>query len=451
MNDPVVLMALAGALLTACILGVRNMTAGQTRVSRHPDRVARIIQGTQDPKQLRALFRKWKNPEIRRAAACRLPPEGTAEMLRGLSGEEKEEVLSFHTEMDEVRAIRSACASGERQAADGRLLRLYREKMEACPDPDWLASVIREGETGEIRKAAAEKLTDQERLGDCLLRAAAEWDEELFSFLLPRVENLRALLSRPEAAEIPPAKLEEIREYISCGGRHSYRNVHWGAFVKASQYHPTRLELHWIERCRVCGRRRTPACGANAIPSLSGLPEALREEFRVFREILGMPDSERHAFILAHPENHVLRVAAAERMTDEALILDLLRREIPGKNDPVQDLKTVLLWQLQEHEDGGLFPAIAEDPAYGAFVRTAAVGRIWDPDALQRLSRMPELTGACAGQAREVVCPNGHQWELEREETVMNDESDWGSIRWRVRHYRCARCGAVREDPWEQC
>ena len=72
MNDPVVLMALACTLLTACILGVRNMTAGQTRVSRRPDRVVRKIQGTQDPKQLRNLFRKWKNPEIRRPAG-RMP------------------------------------------------------------------------------------------------------------------------------------------------------------------------------------------------------------------------------------------------------------------------------------------------------------------------------------------------------------------------------------------
>ena len=185
---------------------------------------------------------------------------------------------------------------------------------------------------------------------------------------------------------------------------------------------------------------------------LANTPPILKEEIQAYQKLQKQSDRELRDLILDAGANKYLRMAAAEKIEDVPMILDILRTGLQGYNwkDKYTPEET-LIWQLQEGPEGGLFESVAKDPGYDIKIREEIIARIWDMETLERLSEFPELSAACTKQRQEATCINGHQWELEREELRMYDENDWGSIRWRIRHYRCARCGATMEGPREQC
>ena len=83
--------------------------------------------------------------------------------------------------------------------------------------------------------------------------------------------------------------------------------------------------------------------------------------------------------------------------------------------------------------------------------RLDALRRIWDLKTLERLAAGPDYTVQCEAQRLEALCRTGHNWKYEGTRLVMQNEDDWGSIRWNVPQYRCTRCGKTKEGKWVQC
>ena len=136
------------------------MFLDNSKTSRNPERIIAKIQKTQKPVRMRGIFRKWNNPEIRQAAARQLQPVDTAEMLNIMYKAEREEVLSFYTDISELKELSRFCRGEVKSSVDWRIRELYRELLSESPEQEWLNKVICNESDMTIRKEAAEKLTE---------------------------------------------------------------------------------------------------------------------------------------------------------------------------------------------------------------------------------------------------------------------------------------------------
>ena len=401
------------------------------RESRNPEKEIKRIGKITKPSKLRNEFRKWTNPEIRKAIADQLSASDMAELLTMLESDEKKKILSYVTDLEKMKSIRSTCTGRTKEFAEDRVTDLYCQTISECTDPEWLVSVIKGDEKPYVRSSAAQKLEDQDLLKKTALWALMRSDETVLPPLMDNLVDPLCLLSLPDAEKLSPSQVRYIKEFAICRNHHIYR--------EAYTIYPDCL-YSWkygrkVNRCRICGRIENPV----------NEPES----------IINASDNDLRDLICDHKQKSDLRGAAAEKIRDEAIILDILRNFSPESTDEDDELlKTILIWQLDEHPEGGLFESIAADPEYEMKVRKAAITRIWDTEALERLSADPDLTEACTEQRYEVICKTGHNWKIDHWELEMYDENDWGSIRWKIPHYKCAKCGKTREgneSEWVQC
>ncbi len=256
-------------------------------------------------------------------------------------------------------------------------------------------------------------------------------DEAVLTTLLENLEDPLHLLTLPDAEKLNGSQIRYIKEFAVCRNHHIYHEAYY-QYSKNSSWN----RKAWpVMRCRICGRMKTPANEPESIKDLS--------------------DSELRDLICDSRKNGELRAAAAEKIKDETIILDILRNYDPDRTDSDHKyLKTILIWQLDEHPEGGLFESIAADPDHEMGVRCAAITRVWDMEALDRLSQDPDIAIVCEEQRYEAICKTGHNWQVDHWELEMYDENDWGSIRWKIPHYKCANCGKTRvgtESEWVQC
>ena len=406
-------------------------TADKPRESKNPEKEIRRIVKITKPASLRKEFRKWTNPEIRQAIADQLSAPAMAELLAMLLDEEKKEILSYITDLEKMKAIRSYCTGRSKEFAEDRITSLYYQTISECKDPEWLVTVIKGNEEPNIRSFAAQSLEDQKLLGKTALWAIMRSDDTVLTSLMDNLEDPLSLLSFQETEKLNSSQIRYIKEFAICRNRHIYHDAYYiypGIFSRNRRAWP-------VKRCRICGRKETPADGPESIRNLS--------------------DNDLRNLICDSRQKNDLRIAAAEKIRDEKIILDILRNYYPDLTDNgPEQLKTILIWQLDEHPEGSLFESIAADPDFEMKVRKAAITRVWDMDALDRLSTDPDIVEACKEQRYEVICKTGHNWKIDHWELEMYDENDWGSIRWKIPHYRCEKCGKTREgteSEWVQC
>ncbi len=103
--------------------------------SRNPEKEIRRIGKITKSAKLRNEFRKWTNPEIRQAIAGQLSPSAMAELLPLLTDKEKEEILSYKTDLEEMKTIRSYCTGKPKEFAEDRVTSLYFQTISECTDP----------------------------------------------------------------------------------------------------------------------------------------------------------------------------------------------------------------------------------------------------------------------------------------------------------------------------
>ena len=190
MENGTIALILIPLLLSPVVLMIWMHNAGKKKSSKDPGKVIRRVQSTHDPETLRNIYRKWENPEIRRAVA--LHPDGVAVagMLDYMNLSEQNEVLACYTDPEPLRVVARNCSRQIRQNVEGRALELYTARFLDDPDPDWLVSVIRGDAEPQVRKGAAEALKDPERVAKCAAWAAGEpCGEEIFRTLLKNLKD----------------------------------------------------------------------------------------------------------------------------------------------------------------------------------------------------------------------------------------------------------------------
>ena len=441
-----VTFGILGVIAVAIVVAV-YFTGGLP--SRHPDRVLKKLEGVTDERRLMKRYRRCSSPQVRRAILGRLSPERIGQLM-GCRGVNSYPLLSYIDDYRTLRAVLPHCPPAMIDRVEKAVNDRYLKQIDEGKDQQWLASIVTGREKKEVRIRAERRLTDQALIAEAAAACSNEPDDEIFRLLLSHLNAPESLLRPPLADRLSARGAEMVRQHMLCKGQHQFdisKRAEHNSVELIDKPHE-RLVSAVVSRCRRCGARakyvRSPKLNTlSFMDSMRVNREQLdREICRAYRQ-LDSADPQQLAGIIGdvHRDGN-LRVAAAERLWDEALILPLLR-ELDSDG-----VKGVLIWQLSCEFD---FASIAADPGYGMEVRRTAVSRVWDADALERLSRLEGLKNECIEQRFEAICPVGHDWKLEKTEIVYQDEEDWGSIRWNVPTYRCARCGKTKQGAWKQC
>ncbi len=250
----------------------------------------------------------------------------------------------------------------------------------------------------------------------------------------------------PEPAAAPAPRFVIPVPSGACEKGHQFTEAYGGWYIHNTPYLPMHLRGCATKRCRICGCREKPLLGPEDLPKGS-VPKELKEKLHRFGRIRGMSQEALERLIRDTGEDLDYRIYAAECMTDEARILELLKGaylEDPNANESA--VWTRLVWQLPADPDGGLFESIAADTSYPIKARELAITRILDLDALDRLAADPDLAKACQTQRPEAICREGHIWTVTETKIVSHDSYRMNSPYWVVDKLRCARCGKTRES-----
>ena len=457
MDETTILIFTLPLIISAGALAVwinRKGSTSAARKSKNAEKVIQKIKGIHQTKALRDELVKWSDDAIWEAASHQLSDIGTGNLLGMLSDDERRKFLSYYSDLNELNSIREYADYAGKRAVDRQIEKIVSEHVAGCKNEKELAEMALNGEETEYREEAVRQMKDQQAIADCAFQAAIRKDDFILKKLLIRLDEPEALRDHPDMDRVPPPQKRAIQEYILCCEKHVIRDAHQGAVIRALPGKPTELTCQRVRRCMICGYRETTVYEPEEALSRRTFPDDLKDQVEKFRRIQEYTDVQLEQIIRDPQETEWIRIAAAERITDEAIILKLLHevRNHQYEAEQTDPVREVLVWQLTPYADKNLFETIAADSAYDPSVRWTAVRRISDVESLERLAGDPILKTVCAAQRQEVLCPNKcHDWELEDEEIIMQDEEDWGSIRWRVKTYRCKRCGATEEGPWEQC
>ena len=230
-----------------------------------------------------------------------------------------------------------------------------------------------------------------------------------------------------------------------CAGGHQFDEAYPGEYIRDTPYLPMMISSCVTKRCRICGCREKPLLGPEDLPKGKEIPADVKERVYRYAKIREMSQQELQDLIRDPEEDLSCRIYAAECITDEERILQLLH-ENHRKNPKDEDTAvwTRLVWQLPA-APGGLFEKIAADASCPRGARRAAVTRILDTDALDRLEADPVLAAACKKQRPEAVCREGHDWKVIRTTIKSHDDYRMNSPYWVADTFRCTRCGKTRE------
>ena len=230
-----------------------------------------------------------------------------------------------------------------------------------------------------------------------------------------------------------------------CKNGHQFAEAYSGYCIHVTPYVPMHLKPCPVNRCRICGCREKPPLGPEDLPAGQEVPKELNDRIFRFAKIRDMSQEDLARLIRDPDEDLDYRMYAAETITDQTLILQLLRKS--HMKNPKEDdtaVWTRLVWQLPSAPDGGPFESIAADPAYPKGARELAITRILDMDVLERLAADPDLIEACGRQRPEAMCREGHDWKVISTNIKAHDSYRTNSPYWVVDTYRCTRCGKTR-------
>ena len=255
--------------------------------------------------------------------------------------------------------------------------------------------------------------------------------------------------AREKAAQTPsyiPRKFSIPEPSGACKNGHQFQEAYTGEYIYSTPYVPTQLRPCETKRCRICGCREKPLPGPEDLPKDTEIRQDLKDKIYRYAKIRAMSQQSLASLIRDPNEDLSYRMYAAEVITDEQLILALLKES--HMKDPKADdtaVWTRLVWQLPSTPDGGPFESIAADPSYPKGARQAAITRILDMDVLEKLAADPDLIEACGKQRPEAMCRDGHIWKVIGTKIEAHDSHRINSPYWVVDTYQCTRCGKTRK------
>ena len=187
------------------LLFFRRLSRSGGGKSRDSTAEIRRIQTIRQPLRLMKEFRKWSDPEIRRAVVEQLPDPEIAKWLQIAEEKRQREIVSYIDDMERLKSIRSNCTGTAGSSVSGRIDDLVLERITGDPDPAWLASIVREYGSDYVRTKAARALADRKLLGETALWAASASDEKMVRTLLESLDELESAPSGPEAEDVAAA------------------------------------------------------------------------------------------------------------------------------------------------------------------------------------------------------------------------------------------------------